>query len=190
MGKTLIKSFFFFLLFIPALYLIEKFERHNRGEVPSGIIYQTEYITVIDGDTYKLADGEKIRLIGVDCPELHKQKKWYVRFLLNLSGGKEVNTTCLAYYGKVAKDFVEHLYNIYSIVLFLIIKKDKYGRYLAYAYLPLDESSKESKDVGEELIKNGLAIVYPFEDFGMKSYYYNLTIEAMKEGKGLWKCVS
>jgi len=35
----------------------------------AGLASGIQVVDVIDGDTFRLADGQKVRLIGVDCPE-------------------------------------------------------------------------------------------------------------------------
>ena len=85
---------------------------------------------VIDGDTFETASGKKVRLIGIDAPELHPKKE------------------CLA---EEAKDFLQNKIENKKVLL----KKDKentdkYGRLLRYVYL-------NGEFVNESLVEKGLA---------------------------------
>ena len=140
-----------------------------------------ENLTIIDGDTFH-CNSMKIRILGIDSPELERQKRWYVRFILNLSKGYKVNYSCLKEYAYKAKNFLELTLNDCKKVTIVPYKSDKYHRTLAIVYC-------NQKDVGAIEITNGLAIVYPFGNYPMKDKYYNLTIEAMLKRKGLWNCV-
>ena len=74
-------------------------------------------IDIYDGDTVKVATKKagilKVRLLGIDCPEID-QIPW----------------------GEKAKEFLENEFGE-SLKVKLeadLVKKDKYGRYLAYIY--------------------------------------------------------
>ncbi len=69
---------------------------------------------VIDGDTIKLKDGTKVRLIGVDAPE--KGECFYEQARKGLSSLLDNQAV------KLEKDVSE---------------QDKYGRWLRYVFLPL-----------------------------------------------------
>ena len=98
-----------------------------------GIIQQQEAVTpikenkeewhtvtkVADGDTFTVASGEKIRLIGVDTPE-------------SVHPDKTKNTE----FGKVVSDFTrEQLLDKMVRLEFDVSKTDRYDRILAYVYL-------------------------------------------------------
>ncbi len=138
-------------------------------------------IVVIDGDTF-IYNGKKIRIIGIDAPELEKQKPWFIQFLLNISNGTKVNTLCLQYYAQKAREFLQSSLMDCNNLSVEIVKRDKYGRYLAYVYCG-------NCDIGEKEIFLGYAVVYPFENFSKKEIYYNLTLYAASRKVGLWKCV-
>ena len=93
-------------------------------------------IRVIDGDTIVLESGEKVRLIGVDTPELHHPKK------------------PVQYYAKEAKEFTKSLVEGKDVRLkYDWQRKDKYGRTLAYVYL------KDRTFLNIEIIKQGLDLL-------------------------------
>lgn len=87
---------------------------------------------VLDGDTFVLAGGDKVRLLSVDTPEeketLHDQAE---AFLSGLVSGKSVRLE----YGKD--------------------RRDKYGRLLAYVYV-------DTLFVNRAIVYNGYGNVYLF----------------------------
>lgn len=89
-------------------------------------------IKVFDGDTVQIAGGEKVRLIGIDSPELHESEKLYadarrtgrdVAAIKAMGQRSQAFTQSWALGQKVRLEFDRQ-------------KKDKYGRLLAYVYLP------------------------------------------------------
>lgn len=119
---------------------------------------------VIDGDTFELSTGKKVRLIGVDTPEsVHPRKP-------------------VQYFGKEASDFTKSLIEGKDIKLeYDVQKTDKYGRLLAYVYLD------DSIFVNAELVKQGYAQVatYP-PNVKYSEYFIQLQKEARDNNIGLW----
>jgi len=120
---------------------------------------------VIDGDTIVLADGRRVRYIGIDAPEL-----------ANESGPAER-------FGSEARDFNRNLVDREKIHLeFDRERHDQYGRVLAYVFLPDDTF------VNAELIKSGSACC----DFRRPNTKYDslllqLQREAMAKKIGMWE---
>ena len=86
---------------------------------------------VIDGDTIKLTNGETVHLIGINCPESKpnaKAKRDSERT------GQDIET--ITKMGKEATEFVQGLIKPVDEVRleFDVIRKDKYGRLLAYVF--------------------------------------------------------
>jgi endonuclease YncB( thermonuclease family) len=121
---------------------------------------------VVDGDTIdvRLTNGktERVRLIGVDTPE--KGACWSSQATAatrRLAQGKKVTLI-----GDGTQD-----------------TRDRYGRLLAYVWLP------GGKDLGFQLVSGGHAKVYVYDQpFKRLSAYENG--EAVGKTKGLWKCGS
>jgi len=135
-------------------------------------------IYVVDGDTFAL-NGVKIRVIGVDTMEYkHPQKSYVVKKL-----GVE-NISCLDYYGEQAYLFAREVLEN-SMINVQEVKKDKYGRTLAYITVCNETACY---DYGELLLGKGLAIVYEYEDFEKKQEYKEIQEEAKKRKLGLWSC--
>lgn len=120
---------------------------------------------VIDGDTFDLETGERVRLIGIDTPE---HMPWKNR---------------VDYYGKEASDFSKALLTNKKVYLVSDVeKKDRYGRTLAYVYL-------ENGDfVNKILVLEGYARAKFYKPNGL--HYQELKkaeTEAKALQKGLWK---
>ncbi|WP_423793187.1 calcium-activated nuclease EcnA [Methanocaldococcus indicus] len=147
--------------------------------------YYGKVVKVVDGDTvYVDVNGElwKIRLLGVDTPEIHKKNNPYEYYLLN--GTPITNTTYLKLWGYKAKHFAEReLLNKEVIIVFdKNLQKDRYGRYLAYIYL---NESGHLVNFNELLLKEGYARVY-ISDFSLKNEFLKIEREAKERRVGLW----
>ena len=120
---------------------------------------------VYDGDTILLADGRKVRYLGIDAPEIDHE-----------GGRSEV----LAW---EALRFNRRLVKGNSVRLeFDGEKKDRYGRLLAYVFLP------DGGMVNALLLKHGLAHVLFFPSISnrYREFFLRCQQEAMESGKGLW----
>ena len=83
---------------------------------------------VIDGDTVILEGGRKVRLIGVDAPEIHVGRK--LRRDGRVSGK---STAEIKRYGLAAKRFVENMLHGEKVLIeYDHTTKDRYGRTLTY----------------------------------------------------------
>jgi micrococcal nuclease len=119
---------------------------------------------VADGDTLTLAEGQKVRLLGIDAPELekegrpadflaHKAKK----ALAALAAGKTVRLE----YDK--------------------LRYDRYQRLLAYAYL------EDGTFLNKELVRQGLARVYTQPpNLARHDVLLAAQREALEARRGIW----
>ncbi|MFH1046270.1 MAG: thermonuclease family protein, partial [Candidatus Omnitrophota bacterium] len=83
---------------------------------------------VFDGDTLLLASGEKVRLIGIDCPEMYESDKLY-----RDARGAGEDITRIMEQGRKAWQFTRGLVEDKKVRLELDQERyDKYGRLLAY----------------------------------------------------------
>ena len=114
-------------------------------------------IAVIDGDTFILSNGETVRLIGIDAPELsqpggEESRQYLTRLILNkgitLKKGRE--------------------------------DRDKYNRLLRFVYLG-------NLCINEEMIKQGYAEARYLTDDQIRERYIHLEIEAEITKSGLWR---
>jgi len=128
--------------------------------------YSKEYTVskVIDGDTIVLDTGETVRYLGIDAPEMDKER-----------GGP-------AFYAKEAAKINKQLVLMKKVQLeFDVERKDAYGRLLAYVFV---------KDlfVNGELVKRGCAqaMVKP-PNVKYKDRLVEYQNEAMSKEIGLWQ---
>ncbi len=119
-----------------------------------------------DGDTVTLEDGRRIRLIGINTPELGRD------------GHRDEP------YAIAARDQLRRLLRLHDNTLLLrhdIEKRDRYGRQLSHAYF------ENGNSVAAELLGAGLAttMIVPPNTWSVQCY---LEIEdwARKTGIGLW----
>ncbi len=118
---------------------------------------------VIDGDTIVLNTGDRVRMKGIDAPELHHPVIPAQRF------------------GEEARDFLKNLaegkkcfleYDEYD-------SKDMYGRALAYVYVG-------NTDLNAEMLLRGFAYLYTFKPFKKKAVYADCEREAREKHRGVW----
>lgn len=126
-------------------------------------------VTVIDdGDTIRVNSSgteEKVRLIGVDTPELHHPQK---------------PVQCFA---KRAKQFTIKLIGANKVRLVADPEddnRDLYGRLLRYVYLP------DGQLLNLELVKQGYGFAYPYFPFIKKSEFIEAEKIARQTKAGLW----
>lgn len=129
---------------------------------------EVQVTKVIDGDTFiyrKNGKNIKVRLIGVNTPELHHPFK------------KE------EFFGKEAKDFTKD--KIYNKKVYLEKDEedlDKYGRALRYVYLDDD------KMLNEEILKEGFAETMTIKpNVKYENDFKEFLKKAKIERKGMWK---
>lgn len=120
---------------------------------------------VIDGDTVVLEDGTRVRLIGIDAPEI--ENRYYghrgdpygedaKQVLKQMVEGKEVDL----------KDGLE--------------KEDRYQRRLAYLYLP------DHSFVNQQLVEVGAAEAYRKFPHAFLSQFIEIESQAKKKKIGMW----
>jgi len=133
---------------------------------------------VIDGDTLKLETGERVRLIGIDTPEMHDSKKLY-----RDSQKTRQDTRTIKLLGRHAYEFTKKLVQGKRVSLeFDVEKYDRYKRLLAYVYL------HDGTFVNAKIVEEGYAslLTIPpnvkYADLFLKLYQ-----EARKAKRGLWR---
>jgi micrococcal nuclease len=137
--------------------------------------YNLEVATVarvVDGDTFELSDGRKVRLIGVNTPE---------------------STTRHEEYGKEASNYTKSKLEGKQIWLQKDVSEtDRYGRLLRIVWLQIptddmNESEIRTKMFNADLVLNGYAepSTYP-PDVKYSDYFVKFAREAREKNKGLW----
>ncbi len=140
-----------------------------------------EYYTVVrvvDGDTFELNDKSKVRLLGIDTPEVYDSQK------LDRdaeSSGQDIKT--IKKLGKIASDYVRGIAEGKRVRLERDPKnddKDKYGRLLRYVYL------EDGTCINAKIIKDGYAQVYDKFEITKIDEFRKLQKEARENNRGLW----
>ncbi len=160
---------------------------------------------VLDGDTLVLEDGRRIRLIGVDAPEIHNEDKLKEETEIY---GKDVGGVRAM--GEKAKAFVEGLvagkkaileYDIFNAVS---NDRDQYGRTLAYVKFdcrkPPQELAdlfkarglklkwkKEGVNLSAIILQCGYGRVFKKFPFKYQDSFKQFEKEARENHLGLWK---
>jgi len=133
----------------------------------------------VDGDTLVLESGERVRLIGIDTPELHASNK------LNRDAQRsKQDTKTIQEMGKRAAEFTRNLVEGKRVRLeFDVDKYDKYKRLLAYVYLISDGTF-----VNARIIEEGYASVMTYPpNVKHADEFVKLYREARENNRGLWK---
>ncbi len=120
---------------------------------------------VIDGDTIEIEGGKRVRLIGIDTPELNKSGE----------------TGC---FGREAFDYAAKLLNGQTVKMEKDISEtDRYNRLLRYIYLG-------DTMINDKLVRDGYAKVYTYPpDVKYKDKFLESEKYARDNNLGLWsKC--
>lgn len=120
-------------------------------------------VRVIDGDTLLLDGDERVRLIGVDTPELHRPN------------------TPVQYFAREAHAFTRRLVEHRRVGLaYDRDRRDKYGRTLAYVYL------EDGTFVNLEIVRRGYGFAYTRFPFRYMDEFRSAERSARESGAGLW----
>lgn len=125
-------------------------------------------VTVHDGDTItvRLSTGnEKVRLVGIDSPELDDQRPDYRAA------------------GLAARDYARSVVEGITVTLEADTKqpdRDRYDRLLRYVILG------DGTNLNEELVRKGYARVYDRFKFDLKARFREAEAEARAGSLGLW----
>lgn len=136
---------------------------------PEGKPDSVQVVSVVDGDTFKVAldDGVKtVRVIGIDTPEtVHPEKP----------------VEC---FGREASKQAKALLTGQEVSISfdpLVGEQDQYGRLLVYATLP------DGRDFGETMIKAGYAYEYTYDGAYEKQALYKAAETIARTARtGLW----
>jgi micrococcal nuclease len=142
-------------LFVCVLIIVGAYIIYEELAVESDKTFDVSQI--IDGDTIKLSNGERVRLIGINSPE--KEQFYYseaTEKLRELIGDNQVT---------LKKDEED---------------KDQYGRLLRYVYV-------NKTFINLEMVKHGYAIAYTFEPNTKHSdELESAEQDAIIDHKGMW----
>lgn len=131
----------------------------------AGTVFAARVKYVIDGDTFILEDNQKIRMIGINAPEVDhpKYRKKGQRF------------------GKESKVYLRKRIQGKDVKLKKGLEGyDRYGRRLAYVYLP------DGTFVNREMVLLGYAETFRRFPFEHKEEFLRLERDAQTRKLGLW----
>lgn len=142
----------------------ENLEKISVENNKSDFIEESGVVSFIpDGDTFHFSDGRKVRLLGINCPEIYHDQN--------------INQLCAI----EAKELIMKLIEKKKIIIKYSKKNavDQYQRILADVY------------AGEEwlnlrMVEEGLAFVYTTSDRNLDSQLYVAETEAQNAKKGIW----
>lgn len=157
-------------------------------------------VEVYDGDTVKLSNGEKVRLLGIDSPEAHDSDKLFRqarRVGMPIERIKAVGEKAHAF----ARD---RLLGRFVELEFDAETRDRYGRLLAYVYVRVHEEGslritpmngsvvqRGGEDyyfVNATMLLEGYAVPLNIEpNSRYRDLFERLSEEAEKYNRGLWK---
>jgi endonuclease YncB( thermonuclease family) len=119
----------------------------------------------IDGDTIKLFNGERVRLIGINAPELGKNSR---------------PAEPLAYTARGTLQSLITQHYSHAYLQFGKQRRDKYGRLLAHVYFGRTNAQAA-------LLEQGLAFNLPYPpNLGLQPCYKRRVTIAKKQRKGIW----
>jgi len=155
------KGHFYFIrliLVLAVLLLLVYFFVYFQGQ-ESSFEEEGRVIEVIDGDTIKLENGEKVRYIGVNTPEIKEEECF-------ASEAKRKNEELVL--GKIVKFKKD------------VSEKDSYGRLLRYVY-------QDDLFVNLFLVEEGFAVSSSWPpDLKYADLLNHAEQKAKEESKGLW----
>lgn len=118
----------------------------------------TKAIRIIDGDTFVIESGDKVRLIGINAPEI-----------TDIMGIEAKQHLIELITGKYLFLKADHLSN----------ERDRYSRLLKYVLI-------DSIDINEMMLKDGYAVAYLKYKFDKPEEYKKAQIYAETMSLGMW----
>jgi micrococcal nuclease len=158
--SIILPAVLFFSLIAPRVYWIEK-------KIPETHQKTGTVVVVYDGDTIKVrfsnGDERRVRLIGVDCPEID-------------APDKEESLRA-----KLARRFsFYHLFRKAVELTYESEREDKYGRLLAYVWI-------EGKLFNAFILSEGFAGVFLAFPYRLKKHFIQVEKLAREQGRGFWR---
>lgn len=163
-----------FIVLISGYFIYRSFTDNERTED----VQYYMVVRVVDGDTFELSDKSRVRLLGIDTPEVHDSEKLERDAE---SSGQDVKT--IKRLGKIASDYVKSIVEGKRVRLERDPKnddKDKYGRLLRYVYL------EDGTCINAKIIKDGYAQVFDKFEISKIDEFRKLQKEARENNRGLW----
>lgn len=133
---------------------------------------------VIDGDTFELSNGQRVRMLGIDTPEKYDSKKLDRDIEITRQDKKTIKKL-----GELASEYVKNFLEGKKVILEKEPygdDKDKYGRLLRWVYL------EDGTLVNGKIVADGYANVYEEFPVSKTPELRKLEREARENKRGLW----
>ena len=146
-----------FILILLALIVIRFVE-----EIDKDVPLQGRFVVskVIDGDTFELQGGDKVRLLSIDTPEKGE-----------------------SYYNEAKELLKKYTYGKQVTLTYAETRRDRYGRLLAYVHV-------DSIFVNKQILENGLGYLYLFKDtesnLKLTKELLSSQQDAIRSQRGIW----
>ena len=165
--KQLAVAIFFtvFVVTIVSAMMNPAVSQTKYSHVKSHLVFDKKFsgkVFVIDGDSLKVG-GKEVRLFGIDAPEYHQ----------TCLDSQSEEYAC----GLISLEFTRKLANGKNAEC-LYAEKDKYDRYLGKCFV-------DGVSINEELIKNGMAVIYNFSESDAAMDEFEAA--AKKKKLGIWR---
>ena len=134
---------------------------------------------VVDGDTFVLENGDRVRLLGIDTPEKFNSGK-----MTKDSDKSNLTEKAIRFLGEQSSHYADSIMtgrHIYMEVDPLNDNKDRYGRLLRYIY------TDDGNLFNLQIILDGYAFAYTKFPITKKDLFVNAENSARENNKGLWK---
>ena len=118
----------------------------------------TKVTRIIDGDTFETETGEKVRLIGINAPEI-----------TDIFGEEAKTHLAQIIEGQTVDLVADNTSN----------DRDRYNRLLRYVVL-------NGNDINKKMLLDGYAFAYLKYRFDKESEYKQAQLEASKNNNGIW----
>jgi endonuclease YncB( thermonuclease family) len=141
---------------------------------------------IIDGDTFELSDGQVLRLIGIDTPEVHSSSK-----LDRDAEEAGLDRNVVQALGRASSEFARALVSDRRIELEFdqanaaTNYRDRYGRTLAYVWV-LNDDGDRLYMINRRMILDGYANAYTLFPFAYMNEFRELERSARQSRRGLW----
>lgn len=131
----------------------------------AAVLFAEKVRYVIDGDTFILENNQRVRMIGIDAPEVGHRKY-----------GKRSEP-----FGNEAKRYLRQLIEKKDVALKPGEEPfDRFGRRLAYVYL------EDGTFVNRKMVEDGYAETFRAFPFSFKNEFKELEHKAKTEKRGMW----
>jgi len=133
---------------------------------------------VVDGDTLMMENGEYLRLLGIDTPEMHESSKLHRDALRSKQSVEEIQRM-----GRQSYEFTRRLAEGKRVRLeFDTEKYDKYNRMLAYVFL------EDGTFLNGRIVEEGYASITHYKlNTKYADLFLKLYQQARDNKRGLWR---